>query len=116
MFLRWLKKYSEVVVLFVTTGVLAGASEFALRCHIEQDRMRKMAAFQLQQRQACLELRWRWEADDQLHQYRGSSAGTQVTVGPIAGFVMDVTENEYGHAVGQCHVENAPYIDLISKY
>ena len=105
-----------MIALFVTTGVLAGASEFALRCHIEQDRMNKMAAFLLQQRQACLELRWRWEDDDQQHQYLGSSAGTQVTVGPIAGFVMDVTENEYGHAVGQCHVENALYIDLFSRY
>ena len=48
---------------------------------------------QAQHRQAaCLELGWRWEADDQEAQYKpGTSAGTQTTVGPISGFVMDVT-------------------------
>jgi hypothetical protein len=100
----------------LTTSVLAVASEFALRCHVEQERMtRSIASIQHRQR-ACLALRWRWEADDQDHQYIGSSAGSAVTVGPIAGYVMDVTDNEYGHAVGQCHLENEPYIDLVSKY
>ena len=70
----------------------------------------------LQRQQACLDLKWRWEADDQEHQYKGSSAGSRVTVGPISGYVMDVTENEFGHAVGQCHVKNASYSDLISQF
>lgn len=70
-----------------------------------------------QQRQlACLELGWRWEADDQENQYKpGNSAGTHATVGPISGFVMDVTEDEYGHAEGQCHAVNAAYTDLLPK-
>lgn len=78
--------------------------------------MNKTAAFLQHRQQACLELRWRWEADDQVHQFIGSSAGTAVTVGPIAGFVMDVTEDEDGHAVGQCHRENASYRELMSQY
>ncbi len=69
---------------------------------------------QAQHRQAaCLQLGWRWEADDQENQYRpGTSAGTRTTVGPISGFVMDVTEDENGHAEGQCHAVNASYSDL----
>jgi hypothetical protein len=66
---------------------------------------------------ACLELGWRWEADDQENQYKpGNSAGTRTTVGPISGFVMDVTEDEYGHAQGQCHALNSPYNDRLSQY
>jgi hypothetical protein len=114
--LYWLKKFSEAIALFAIAGVLAGASEFGLRCHIEQKRMAKTMVFLQQRQSACLELRWRWEADDQEHQYIGSSAGTAATVGPIAGFVMDVTENEYGHAVGQCHAKNTTYTDQISMY
>jgi hypothetical protein len=37
-----------------------------------------------------------------------------VTVGPISGFVMDVTEDEFGHAKGQCHALNAPYTELMT--
>jgi hypothetical protein len=114
--LHRLKEYSELLTPLLVAGLLAGMSEFALRCHLEQDRMGKTIAFVQHRQRACLELRWRWEADDQEHQYIGSSAGTSVRVGPIAGFVMDVTENEYGHAVGQCHLENEPYINLLSKY
>lgn len=73
---------------------------------------------QAQYRQAaCLALGWRWEADDQQDQYKpGSSAGTHTTVGPISGFVMDVTEDESGHAEGQCHAVNASYVDLLPRY
>ena len=102
--------------MLAMAGVLAATTQFALRCHVEQIRMTRTVTLLAHQQQACLELRWRWEADDQEHQYIGSSAGSAVTVGPIAGYVMDVSENEYGHAVGQCHLENAPYIDLISRY
>jgi hypothetical protein len=114
--LHRLKEYSESLTLLIIAGLLAATSEFTLRCHLEQDRMGKTIAFLQHREWACLELRWRWEADDQEHQYIGTSAGTAVTVGPIAGFVMDVTENEYGHAVGQCHLENEPYINLMSQY
>lgn len=79
--------------------------------------MAALAGFQEQRQRACMELGWRWEADDQETQYKpGTSAGTHATVGPISGFVMDVTENEYGHAVGQCHAVNASYRDLLSQY
>jgi hypothetical protein len=30
--------------------------------------------------------------------------------------VMDVTEDEYGHAEGQCHAVNAAYTDLLPRY
>lgn len=109
--MRWLKKYSEAIAAMAMASVLAGTSEFALRCHIEQHRMSETMAFLQHRQEACLALRWRWEAQDQEHQYRGSSAVTAVTVGPIGGFVMDVTEDEYGHAVGQCHLKDAPYVD-----
>jgi hypothetical protein len=29
---------------------------------------------------------------------------------------MDVTEDEYGHAEGQCHAVNASYTDLMPRY
>ena len=44
------------------------------------------------------------------------SAGTNATVGPISGFVMDVTENEFGHAEGRCHAVKASYSELIAEY
>lgn len=70
-----------------------------------------------QRQQACLELGLQWEANDQERQYRpGTSAGTNATVGPISGFVMDVTENEFGHAEGRCHAINASYKELIAEY
>jgi hypothetical protein len=114
--LRRLRNYSEPIALFVVAGALAVTSVFALRCRIEQDRMMKTIHLVEHRQRACLQLRWRWEAEDQDHQYIESSAGSTITVGPIAGYVMDVTENEYGHAVGQCHLENEPYIDLVSRY
>jgi hypothetical protein len=114
--LHWLKKYSEAIALFVIAALLACGTEFALRCQAERHQMTAMTNVILQRQQACLDLKWRWEADDQEHQYKGSSAGSRVTVGPISGYVMDVTENEFGHAVGQCHVKNASYSDLISQF
>jgi hypothetical protein len=29
---------------------------------------------------------------------------------------MDVTENEFGHAEGQCHAANASYKELVAEY
>lgn len=96
--LHWLKKYSEAIALFVIAALLACGTEFALRCQAERHQMTAMTNVILQR------------------QYKGSSAGSRVTVGPISGYVMDVTENEFGHAVGQCHVKNASYSDLISQF
>ena len=79
--------------------------------------MKTLVNQSLHRQAACLELGWRWEADDQEAQYGiGNSAGTHTTVGPISGFVMDVTEDEYGHAEGQCHAVNASYRDLMPRY
>jgi len=79
--------------------------------------MKQLVSLAQQRRQACLELGLRWEADDQERQYRpDTSAGTNTTVGPISGFVMDVTENESGHAEGQCHAINASYKELLASY
>ena len=97
--------------------LLAANSGFAVRCGVEQHQMKHLASVALQRRQACLELGLRWEADDQERQYRsGTSAGTNATVGPISGFVMDVTENEFGHAEGRCHAMNASYKELLAEY
>lgn len=107
-------KLAQAVGVCVLAGLLAVESEFALRSHLEQYQMSRLISFSQHRHQACLELGWRWEADDQENQYKpgNSSAGTHVTVGPISGFVMDVTEDESGHAEGQCHAFNAPYTDL----
>lgn len=79
--------------------------------------MDRLAGYAQQRRLACLELGLQWEADDQERQYRpGTSAGTNTTVGPISGFVMDVTENEFGHAEGRCHAVNATYKELLAEY
>ena len=79
--------------------------------------MNRLVKLSQQRRQACQDLGLRWEADDQDNQYRpGSSANTSTTVGPISGFVMDVTENEFGHAEGQCHAANASYKELVAEY
>lgn len=79
--------------------------------------MDKLARFATQRRDACRQLGLVWEADDQERQYKpGTSAGTNTTVGPISGFVMDVTENEFGHAQGQCHAANASYKELVAGY
>jgi hypothetical protein len=118
--LRWSKKAlksAEILSLALLAGLLAAGSVFALRCHSEERQMFNLLGLSQHRERACLELGWRWEADDQQHQYHsGSSAGTSATVGPIAGFVMDVTENEFGHAEGQCHAVNAAYHDLFAGY
>ena len=110
-------KFAEVAGLCAVALLLAADSGFAVRCGVEQHQMKRLAGYALQRQQACLELGLRWEADDQERQYRpGSNAGTSATVGPIAGFVMDVTENEFGHAQGQCHAINASYSELFAEY
>lgn len=79
--------------------------------------MNRLVTYAVKRQQACLELGLRWEADDQEQQYGpGTSAGTNATVGPISGFVMDITENENGHAEGQCHAVNASYKELFAEY
>ncbi len=79
--------------------------------------MKRMESYAEHRRLACLELGLLWQADDQERQYKpGSSAGTNATVGPISGFIMDVTENESGHAQGQCHAANASYKELVAGY
>jgi hypothetical protein len=112
--LKW--KFAEVAALCAIAVALVGNSGFAFRCGVDQHRMNKMASFARQRQQACLELGLRWEADDQERQYKpGSSAGTNATVGPISGFVMDVTENEFGHAQGDCHAVTASYKELVAE-
>ena len=106
-----------MAVLSALAVLLAANSGFAVRCGVEEHRMDLLTSYAQQRRQACLELGLRWEADDQERQYRpGTSAGTNATVGPIAGFVMDVTENEFGHAEGRCHAVNASYNELLAEY
>jgi len=110
-------KFAEVAALCAAAILLAGDSGFALRCGVEEHQMKRLTSYAEQRRQACLELGLRWEADDQERQYKpGSSAGTNATVGPISGFIMDVTENEFGHAQGQCHAANASYRELVAEY
>jgi hypothetical protein len=106
----------EVSALFALAVLLMGNSGFALLCGVEQHQMNKLVSYAQQRRLACLELGLRWEADDQERQYRpGTSAGTNTTVGPISGFVMDVSENEFGHAQGQCHAVSASYKELVAE-
>ena len=107
----------EVAALSVSAVLLAGDSGLAFRTGVETHQMNRLAQYAQQRRQACLDLGLRWEAEDQERQYRpGTSAGTNATVGPISGFIMDVTENEYGHAEGQCHAANASYKELVAEY
>jgi hypothetical protein len=109
--------YTQAAALCAIAGVLAAETGFTLQCHLQQHAMRSLTTQALLRQAACLELGWRWEADDQENQYRaGNSAGTRTTVGPISGFVMDVTEDEYGHAEGRCHAVNASYVDLVPHY
>jgi hypothetical protein len=110
-------KFADVTALCLLAFLLVGDSGFAFRCRVNQHQMNKLARYAWQRRQACMELGLRWEADDQERQYRpGTSAGTNATVGPISGFVMDVTENEFGHAEGRCHAANASYRELVAEY
>ena len=104
-------------MLSAAAVLLVGNSGFAVRCGVEQHQMKRLVRYAEQKQQACLALGLRWEADDQERQYQpGSSAGTNATVGPISGFVMDVTENEFGHAEGQCHPVQASYRELLAQY
>jgi hypothetical protein len=106
-----------VAALCLAAVFLAGDSGFAFRCGVEEHQMKRLEGYAQQRRQACLDLGLRWEADDQERQYKpGSSAGTNATVGPISGFIMDVTENEFGHAQGQCHAAKASYKELVAEY
>lgn len=110
-------KFAEAAVLCAFAAALVGNSGFAFRCAVKDHQMDKLAHYAQLRQQACLELGLRWEADDQERQYEpGTSAGTNATVGPISGFVMDVTENEFGHAEGQCHAVNASYKELLAEY
>jgi len=105
------------VALCAIAGLMIMQTGFGLQCHVQRTTMQTLVKQSLHRQQACLELGWRWEADDQQNQYGSDgSAGTQTTVGPISGFVMDVTEDEYGHAEGQCHPVNASYSDLLPRY
>ncbi|MGA8089346.1 MAG: hypothetical protein WCA10_18885 [Terracidiphilus sp.] len=106
-----------MAALCAAAVLLAGDSGFAFRCRVEEHQMKRLVRYAQQRRQACLELGLLWQADDQERQYKpGSGAGTNATVGPISGFVMDVTENEFGHAQGQCHAVNASYKELVAEY
>ena len=98
-------------------ALLATESGFALFCHVQRRAMQSLMTQARHRQAACLELGWRWEAEDQENQYKpGDSTGTRTTVGPISGFVMDVTEDEYGHAEGQCHEVNASYVNFLQHY
>ena len=110
-------KFAEVAALCSAAVLLVGNSGFAVRCGVEAHQMKRLASYAQQRQLACQELGLRWEADDQERQYKpGTSAGTNATVGPISGFIMDVSENEYGHAEGQCHAASASYKELVAEY
>ena len=117
--MRFLKrswKFADVAALSALAALLVVNSGFAVRCGVEEHQMNRLMQEAHQRRQACLALGLLWEANDQDRQYKpGTSAGTNATVGPISGFVMDVTEDEYGHAEGQCHAVNATYSDLVPR-
>jgi hypothetical protein len=116
-FLRKSWKFTEVTALCAAAVLLVGNSGFAFRSGVEEHQMNRLARYAQQRQQACLQLGLRWEAEDQERQYKpGTSAGTNATVGPISGFIMDVTENEFGHAEGQCHAANASYSELVAEY
>jgi hypothetical protein len=111
------RHWAEVAVLSSLAVSLSVGSGFAFHCKVDEHQMNRLTGYSLQRRQACLALGLQWEADDQERQYRpGTSAGTHTTVGPISGYVMDVTENEFGHAEGRCHAANGSYKDLLAEY
>jgi hypothetical protein len=118
--LRFLKsswKFADVAALCALAVLLVLDSGFAVSCGVKQHQMNDLMRYAQQRRQACLALGLLWQANDQERQYKpGTSAGTNATVGPISGFVMDVTENEFGHAEGQCHAVNASYKELVAEY
>lgn len=116
-FLKRSWKFADLSALCILAALLVVNSGFALRCRVEERQMNHFVRYAQQRRQACLALGLQWEANDQERQYKpGTSAGTNTTVGPISGFVMDVTENEFGHAEGRCHAANASYKELIAEY
>src|SRR5579864_7730987 len=109
-------RFSQAVGVCVLAGLLVAESGFASLCHSQQHAMKTLVSQTMHRQAACLELGWRWEADDQENQYKpGTSAGSSTTVGPISGFVMDVTEDENGHAEGQCHAIGGSYSDLAPR-
>jgi hypothetical protein len=109
--------FSVVAAAILLAAGLVVETGFALQCRLQRHRMNAILLLGQQRADACLALKWRWEADDQEHQYmQGSSAGSQTTVGPIAGYVMDVTENQEGHAEGYCHAAHASYRDFVAEY
>lgn len=116
-FLRKGRKLAEITVLSLLGGSLSLGSGFVFRSSVDEHQMNRLTQDALHRKQACFELGLQWEADDQERQYKpGTSAGTNATVGPISGFVMDVTENEFGHAEGRCHAVNASYRELLAEY
>jgi len=116
-FLKNGRHLAEVALLSAFAVALSLGSEFALHSSLDEHQMKRLASYAQQRRQACLDLGLQWEAEDQERQYRpGTSAGTNTTVGPISGFVMDVTENEFGHAEGRCHAVKASYKELLAEY
>lgn len=118
--MRFLKKsriYVDVGALCAFAVLLMASSGFAFQTGVNEHQMNRLMRYAQQRSQACIALGLLWEADDQDRQYKpGSSAGTNTTVGPISGFVMDVTENEFGHAEGQCHAVKASYRELVAEY
>jgi hypothetical protein len=109
--------FAPALALCAIASLLAAQTGFSLRCHLQQHAMKTLVNQARHRQSACLELGWRWEADDQESQYGPlNSAGTHTTVGPISGFVMDVTEDEFGHAEGQCHSVNASYMELSPRF
>ena len=111
------RRLAVPVPVALLAAVLVVQTGFLLVSYHQQHEMTRLIRLGQHRRDACLGLKWRWEADDQEHQYQlGSSAGTRATVGPISGYVMDVTENESGHAEGYCHPVHPSYLDLAAGY
>jgi len=109
-------RFSQALGVCILPCFLVAESGFALHCHWQQHAMKSLVPQAMHRQAACLQLGWRWEADDQENQYRAaSSAGSSTTVGPISGFVMEVTEDESGHAEGQCHAVNPSFSDLMPR-
>ena|SRR5438270_601759 len=109
-------RLSQAAGVCVLASLLVAESGFASLCHSQRQAMKMLVTQTLHRQAACLQLGWRWEADDQENQYKpGTSAGSRTTVGPISGFVMDVTEDEDGHAEGQCHAIGGSYSDLVPR-
>lgn len=112
--LSFSRRVAALAILCALAAILVAETGFALQCRLQRHRMANLLLLDQHRRDACLDLKWRWEAGDQELQYKAaSSAGSHTTVGPIAGYVMDVTESESGHAEGYCHSARASYQDLV---